>query len=72
MSELKDLTIKYLQNELSRLTTIADKALIERRKIVYELKNRGVVTPLLLTGKCCSFERRNIDGGCDNCGDPCL
>jgi hypothetical protein len=21
---------------------------------------------------CCTNERRNVDGECDNCGDPCL
>jgi len=21
---------------------------------------------------CCAKEKRNMDGGCDNCGDPCL
>lgn len=21
---------------------------------------------------CCDNEKRNINGGCDNCGDPCL
>ncbi len=23
-------------------------------------------------GACCNNERRNMNGGCDNCGDPCL
>lgn len=23
-------------------------------------------------GDCCANEKRNWDGGCDNCGDPCL
>lgn len=23
-------------------------------------------------GACCAAEKRNINGGCDNCGDPCL
>jgi hypothetical protein len=23
-------------------------------------------------GDCCANEKRNVDGGCDNCGDPCL
>jgi len=24
------------------------------------------------TQPCCDNERRNMNGGCDNCGDPCL
>lgn len=23
-------------------------------------------------GACCAYEKRNMNGGCDNCGDPCL
>ena len=23
-------------------------------------------------GQCCLNEQRNMNGGCDNCGDPCL
>lgn len=23
-------------------------------------------------GACCHFENRNMNGGCDNCGDPCF
>jgi SLOG family YspA-like protein len=25
-----------------------------------------------LIGACCADERRNMNGGCDSCGDPCL
>lgn len=24
------------------------------------------------TGDCCEAEKRNMNGGCTNCGDPCL
>ena len=30
----------------------------------FEPKERSV--------SCCSNEKRNMNGGCDNCGDPCL
>lgn len=33
------------------------------------LKNREEVSK---PTPCCSNEKRNINGGCDNCGDPCL
>lgn len=25
-----------------------------------------------LTGNCCEAEKRSMNGGCLNCGDPCL
>src|SRR6478609_4697173 len=32
----------------------------------------AVINSQIVDDHCCANESRNMNGGCDNCGDPCL
>jgi hypothetical protein len=36
------------------------------------LRHPELREPFFTWPSCCSNEQRNMQGGCDNCGDPCL
>lgn len=44
----------------------------DRRVTVKIVKKENKSFSQGLIETCCNNERRNINGGCDNCGDPCL
>lgn len=40
--------------------------------VVGEESSKGKYEAHLKPDACCANEKRNMNGGCDNCGDPCL
>lgn len=38
----------------------------------HEKKREDQDDPFAWLAPCCENEKRNMRGGCDNCGDPCL
>lgn len=66
-------------------TTISARIVLDHVKAAYikgdQLDGVGVHGPApdfvsptdrIPEGACCANEQRNMNGGCDNCGDPCL
>lgn len=47
-------------------------ARMHRAREIQQAAIRQPVAGPVEPGACCSNERRNMDGGCDSCGAPCL
>lgn len=70
ISELRDIACKYRQDAIA--ITLGETRMLgpQQPKPLPEPEDdeedEGDIQP------CCENESRNLNGGCDNCGDPCL
>jgi hypothetical protein len=67
MFEKEDRHIKHLKSEKARMEDIR-----ERYALAEKYEAEGNHTRADMIRPCCPNEKRNMNGGCDSCHDPCF
>ena len=68
----KDIIFDGLRSDMRLLYNHLDPLFNELERRGYDLTTFKLAVDLKPKDSCCSHEKRNMNGGCDNCGAPCL